>query len=337
MNKVLLTGATGFLGSYMLRLLLKKGYQVRAIRRKESPMALLQDISTEVEWVEGDVTDIDFLEEAVQGIDFVYHAAAAVSFNSKDKEKMMSVNGNGTENIVNACLDNGVKKLLHVSSIAALGRKENVTIIDENAQWENSPLNSDYAISKFKAECEVWRGIQEGLNAVIVNPTLIMGAGYWHQGTCKMFKQADKGLMFYPKGGNGFVDVRDVAELAVKLMESEISGDRFIVNAENHLFKDAFTMMAKSLEKKAPFIKAPDWSIELMWRADSLKSTLMGVEPLITKELARGLQTFFQYDNSKLLQKIDHKYRSLQTIIDETAALYLENKKNNQAYGLLDF
>ena len=337
MNKVLLTGATGFLGSYILRLLLNKGYEVRAIRRNTSPMAMLQDISDKVEWIEGDVTDLPFLEEAIKDIDFVYHAAAAVSFNSKDKEKMMLVNGIGTENIVNVCLDNGVKKLLHVSSIAALGRKENVTEIDENAQWENSPLNSDYAISKFKAECEVWRGIQEGLNAVIINPTLIMGAGYWHQGTCKMFKQADKGLKFYPKGGNGFVDVRDVAEISVKLMESEINGERFIVNAENHLFKDAFTMMSKALGRKAPFVKAPDWSIELMWRADSIKSTLLGVEPLVTKELARGLQTFFKYDNSKLLKKIDHNYRSLQTIVDETSALYLENKKNNQAFGLLEF
>ena len=337
MNKVLLTGASGFLGSYILRLLLNKGYEVRAIRRNTSPMAMLQDISDKVEWIEGDVTDLPFLEEAIKDIDFVYHAAAAVSFNSKDKEKMMLVNGIGTENIVNVCLDNGVKKLLHVSSIAALGRKENVTEIDENAQWENSPLNSDYAISKFKAECEVWRGIQEGLNAVIINPTLIMGAGYWHQGTCKMFKQADKGLKFYPKGGNGFVDVRDVAEISVKLMESEINGERFIVNAENHLFKDAFTMMSKALGRKAPFVKAPDWSIELMWRADSIKSTLLGVEPLVTKELARGLQTFFKYDNSKLLKKIDHNYRSLQTIVDETSALYLENKKNNQAFGLLEF
>ena len=337
MNKVLVTGATGFLGSYILRLLLKKGYEVRAIRRISSPMAMLQDIADKVEWVEGDVTDLPFLEEATKDIDYVYHAAAAVSFNSKDKEKMMLVNGIGTENIVNVCLDNGVKKLLHVSSIAALGRKENVTEIDENAQWENSPLNSDYAISKFKAECEVWRGIQEGLNAVIINPTLIMGAGYWHQGTCKMFKQADKGLKFYPKGGNGFVDVRDVAEISVKLMESDISGERFIVNAENHLFKDAFTMMCKALGRKAPFIKAPNWSIELMWRADSIKSTLLGVEPLVTKELARGLQTFFKYDNAKLLKKIDHNYRSLQTIVNDTAAHYLENKKNNQAFGLLEF
>ena len=337
MNKVLLTGASGFLGSYMLRLLLKKGYDVRAVRRKDSSMAILNDVIDAVEWMEGDITDLSFLEEAVQGIDYVYHAAAAVSFNSKDKDKMMFVNGTGTENIVNVCLDNGVKKLLHVSSIAALGRKENITKIDENAQWENSPLNSDYAISKFKAECEVWRGIQEGLNAVIINPTLIMGAGYWHLGTCKMFKQADKGLKFYPKGGNGFVDVRDVAEVSVKLMESEISGERFIVNSDNYLFKDAFSMMAKALGRKARFIKAPDWSIELMWRADNIKSTLLGVEPLITKELARGLQTFFQYDNTKLLKHITHNYRSLQTTIDETAALYSENKKNAQPFGILEF
>lgn len=336
MKKVLITGATGFLGSYILRLLLKKGYAVRAIRRASSPMALVQDLEHQVEWVEGDITDLPFLEEAMKDIQHVYHAAAMVSFHSKDKDSMMLINGNGTENVVNACLSNDVEKLLHVSSIAALGRKENQTKLDESAQWENSKLNSDYAISKFKAECEVWRGVQEGLDAVIINPTLIMGAGFWHLGTAKLFKQADKGLMFYPKGGNGFVDVRDVAALSIRLLESDISGERFIVNAENHFFKYAFDLMAKSFAKKGPRIKAANWAIELMWRAESLRSTLLGIEPDVTEELARGLQTFFQYDNKKLLQKLDYTYRTLEETVNETAEIYLNCKKNNQPYGIFE-
>ncbi len=334
MKKVLVTGGTGFLGSYLLRQLFKKGYELRGLRRSSSQTALVGDIYDKIEWIEGDVTDISSLEDAMKGVDHVYHAAAAVSFNSKDKTKMLQVNGDGTANVVNVALDLGIEKLLHVSSIAALGRKENQTRLDENAQWENSKLNSDYAISKFKAECEVWRGIQEGLQAVIINPTLIMGAGYWHSGTGKMFTQAEKGLMFYPQGGNGFVDVRDVAAVAIALMESDISGQRFIVNSENHLFKNAFTMMSKAFGRKAPFIKAPTWAIELMWRADNIKSVLLGVEPLVTKELARGLQTFFQYDNVKLQKAINFPFRTLEETVNNTAAVYNECKKNNLPFGL---
>jgi nucleoside-diphosphate-sugar epimerase len=335
MKKVLLTGATGFLGAYLLRQLVKKGYDVRALRRENSSLALVQDIEHQVEWVEGDITDLLSLEEAMRGVQQVYHAAAVVSFNSKDAQKMIQINGDGTANVVNLALELGIEKLLHVSSIAALGRKENQTHIDENAQWENSKLNSSYAISKFKAECEVWRGIQEGLSAVIINPTLIMGAGFWHSGTANMFRQGAKGLSIYPQGGSGFVDVRDVAAVAIELMEQNISGQRYIVNAENHSFKQLFSLIAKAMERKAPFIKMPTWGVELMWRVENLRSTLLGVDPLITQELARGFQTTFVYDNTKLQKQLNFPFRSLSTIINDTASAYKESMKNNLPYGLL--
>ncbi len=337
MKKVLVTGATGFLGSYILRLFHSKGYKLRAIKRENSSTLLIKDIVDDIEWFCGDVTDLPFMEEAISGVDWIIHAAATVSFDSNDKIKMMSVNVGGTENVVNLSLEFGIEKILHVSSIAALGRKENHSIIDENAQWENSKYNSDYAISKFKAECEVWRGIQEGLKAVIINPSLIMGAGFWHLGTCKMIKQAEKGLLFYPKGGNGFVDVRDVAEISLKLLESDISGQRYIINEDNYLFKNAFSIMSSSFNQKGPKIKSPDWLIDFIWRAEGIKSIILGTEPLITKELARGLQTFFQYDNSKIRAAFNHKFRSLEETISDVVNTYQKSKIDNISFGTLDF
>jgi dihydroflavonol-4-reductase len=333
MKKIFLTGASGFLGSYLLRALVRRGYQVRALKRKSSPLHLVQDILNQVEWVDGDINDFASLEEALEGIEDVYHAAALVSFDSKDKAEMLKVNFQGTENIVNIAQEKGIRKFLYVSSIAALGRKENVKVINEEAQWENNKYNTDYAISKFKGECEVWRAIQEGLSAVIVNPSMIMGAGYWHAGTAKMFKQIDKGLMFYPQGGTGFVDVRDVAEASIKLMESDVVGERFILNAENLFFKDVFDQIAQVLQKKPPFLKAGKGLIDLMWRLDSIKSTLLGISPVLTKELARNMQLYFEYDNSKIKKELNFQFIPIRQTIAETGLSYLDAKKNKVPFN----
>ena len=335
MKKVFLTGASGFLGSYLLRALLDKGYQVRALKRKNSPLYLIQDIADKVEWVEGDITNFPSVEEAMEGIETVYHAAALVSFNSKDKADMLKVNFQGTENIVNIALEKGIQKLLYVSSIAALGRKENMQLVNEEAQWENNKYNSDYAISKFKGECEVWRGVQEGLPAIIVNPSMIMGAGFWHSGTAKMFRQIDKGLMFYPKGGNGFVDVRDVASASIALMESKIEGERYILNAENLTFKNLFDQIAAALNKKPAFLKANDLLIDFMWRLDAFKSTLLGISPVLTKELAKNMQLCFEYDNGKIKKDLGFQFRPMNQTITDTANSYLEAKKIKANYGVM--
>jgi dihydroflavonol-4-reductase len=334
-KKVFLTGATGFVGAYLVRALLSEGYEIRAMKRKGSPLLLLGEDAKEVEWVEGDLLDLPFLEEVMQGVEQVYHAAAMVSFDPKDVRKMMEVNVRGTENLVNTALVAGVDKFLQISSIAALGRKKNEKRIDEKAQWENNSINSNYAISKFKAECEVWRGVQEGLNAVIVNPSVILGAGYWHSGTGKMFVQANKGLRFYPQGVTGFVDVRDVAWASVKLMQSEISAERFILNAENYSYLQLFSEMAEALGKKAPKWKMPHWGVELMWRAELLRSKALGVKPLITKELARNLESHYEYSAKKIEKAIDYKFIPLSQTIKETAVVLKESMNKNQAFGKL--
>lgn len=335
MKKVLLTGATGFVGAYLAHYLLQKGYAIRAIRRPNSPMQLVENIQHQLEWVEGDLLDPTFLEEVVQGVDQVYHAAALVSFNPRDQAKLLRVNGQGTAFLVNAALLHGVEKLLHVSSIAALGRKKNQGKIDEQAQWENNSINSNYAISKFKAECEVWRGIEEGLNAVIINPSMIMGAGFWNSGTSKMFMQVDKKLRVYPQGTTGFVDVRDVATAAIQLMESDISGQRFILNAENWSYYQLFSEMANGLGKKAPSWKMPGWMIELMWRMENFRSKALGVAPLVTKELARAMHAQYEYEGSKIQQHLGFQYRTLSETIEETCQALQQAKALGQSASLL--
>lgn len=336
-KKIFLTGATGFVGAYLLKALLREGYAVRALKRKNSNLQLLEEDAKAVEWVEGDLLDLPFIEEAMDGIDQVYHAAAMVSFDVKDVRKMMEVNVRGTENLVNTALLKKVGKFLHISSIAALGRKKNKVEIDEKAQWENNSINSNYAISKFKAECEVWRGVQEGLNAVIVNPSVILGAGFWRSGTSQMFWKVQKGLRFYPKGITGFVDVRDVALAAVALMESNISAERFILNGENYSYKQLFSEMALTLDKQPPKWKMPSWGVELMWRAELLRSKALGVKPLITKELARNLEAHYEYNAQKIEKALDYEFIPLHQTIQETAEALKRAKAENQLYGKLEF
>lgn len=335
-KKIFLTGATGFVGAYLVQALLNKGYAIRALKRKNSNLQLLGEDAKAVEWVEGDLLDLPFIEEAMDGIDQVYHAAAMVSFDARDVRKMMEVNVRGTENLVNTALFKKVDKFLHISSIAALGRKKNKVEIDEKAQWENNSINSNYAISKFKAECEVWRGVQEGLDAVIVNPSVIMGAGFWRSGTSQMFRKVDKGLRFYPKGITGFVDVRDVALASVALMESDIVAERFILNGENYSYKNLFSEMALALDKQPPKWKMPSWGVELMWRAELLRSKALGVKPLITKELARNLEAHYEYSAGKIEKALNYKFIPLSQTIQETAKALKAAKAKNQAYGKLE-
>lgn len=332
---ILVTGGTGFVGSYILRYLLQKGYSIKALKRASSPMNLVADIQNQVEWLEGDILDVPFLEEAMKGIDQVYHAAAMISFHPKQAAQMLKVNAEGTANIVNAALYEGIEKMVHISSIAALGRKEFQPNIDEKAQWENSKENSNYAISKFKAECEVWRGMQEGLNMVIVNPSVILGAGYWDQGSCKLFAKAAKGLKHYPQGATGFVDVRDVARASIELMESDIHSQRYILNGDNWSYQQFFTATAQALGSPSPTKKAAPWMVNLLWRLEWLRSKILQTQPLLTRETARTSLSTYYYHNDKIKQDLNFDFIPLQQCIEETAKVFQANQKVKQNYGIL--
>lgn len=334
-KKIFMTGATGFVGAYLLRQLVDRGYQVRALHRRTSRTDLVIGVQQQVEWVEGDIMNLSLLEDEMQGMDEVYHAAALVSFDPRDKDKMFRINGTGTANVVNAALHTGVGKLLHVSSIAALGRKPFRTDIDESIQWENNKLNSGYAISKFKGENEVWRGIEEGLNAVIVNPSVVLGGGFWSKGTSKFFPRVWKGQRFYPKGATGFVDVRDVARAAIELMESDQVNERFILNSVNWSYQELLNKIADALDKKRPTQKASNFIMGLAWRWEALRCRILGKKPLLTKETARTSSSTFRYRNDKIKESIGYTFYPVSKTIEETAALYKVSAESNLDYGLL--
>ena len=250
---VLVTGGTGFLGSYIIKLLVEKGYAVRAIRRSNKlPFWIPKEILDKVEWVDGDVLDVVALEEAMEGIDAVIHSAAVVSFVKKERKQMYRVNVEGTANVVNMMLEKNIRRLVHISSVAALGRTAGGGQVNEEKKWEESKVNTHYAISKSKAELQVWRGIAEGLEAVILNPSTILGYGDWNSSSCAIFKKVYEGFNWYSPGINGFVDVEDVARVAILLMENSISEERFIVNGDTWPFKKLQDVMADAFGKKHP-------------------------------------------------------------------------------------
>ncbi|MFN4253971.1 MAG: NAD-dependent epimerase/dehydratase family protein [Saprospiraceae bacterium] len=319
----LVTGGTGFLGSYLLRELVAKGCRVRALRRASSQMDLVRDVADRVEWAEGDVNDLWALEEALRGVTHVYHCAAMVSFHPRDVRNMMKINVEGTANIVNLCLETGVRKLVHVSSIAAVGRTKERPQLDETSKWVDGPLNTNYAISKHLSEMEVWRGHAEGLPVGIVNPAIILGAGRWHEGSARFFKQVFDGLKFCPVGRSGFVDVRDVARFMVSLMDSGISGQRYILSADSWSYRQFFDAVAASLQVPAPGIRVEPWLAEVAWRVEWLKEKLTGIQPMVTRESARTSVNSFFYGNEKSRSVFGFEYRPLAETIAEVGAQFL--------------
>lgn len=317
---VFVTGGTGFLGSHLLRHLVAQGQQIRALRRANSRLDLVADIAQKVDWVEGDVNDLPALEAIfAEGVTQVYHCAAVVSFHPRDRAKLLKINVEGTANIVNFCLETGVKKLVHVSSIAALGRSPQRRDLDETCLWVENPLNTHYAISKYRSEMEVWRGQAEGLPVAIVNPAMILGAGRWDEGTARLFQQVKKGLRFWPAGTTGFVDVADVVRFMQLLMESDISGERYILSAENWPYKQFFEQVAAELGVAPPSTRVTPFLAEMAWGVEWLREKLTGSQPIVTRESARSSGQAFFYDNRKSRSVFGFGYRSVEETIAEVA------------------
>jgi len=247
---ILVTGGTGLLGSHLLLDLTKAGKQVRAIKRHSSNIQLIRKVFSyyvedpdklmgQIEWVDADLLDFFSIEEALSGVTEIYHAGAIVSFYPKDHKEMLKVNIDGTSNLVNRAIEAKVEKFCYVSSVATLGRTDNDGLSDEETFWKPSRKNSVYAISKYGAEREIWRAMEEGLNAVIVNPSLILGPGFWEDNS-GLFRLVWQGLKYYTRGVNGYVDVRDLSKVMVRLMDRNIFGERFIVSAENLSYEQLF-------------------------------------------------------------------------------------------------
>ncbi|MEO7312126.1 MAG: NAD-dependent epimerase/dehydratase family protein [Chitinophagaceae bacterium] len=298
---ILITGGTGMLGAHLIEQMHQQGILTRAIYRTVIPPTLAHA----AEWFKADILDVVALEEAMEGVSHVYHCAGYVSFNAKDKKELHRVNIEGTANIVNACLDAGVEKLVHVSSVAALGRIRPGQMINESMNWTEDTSNSEYGKTKYLGEVEVWRGVGEGLNAVIINPSIIIGRhGDWEKGSMAIFKNIYKGFPWYSTGGTGFVDADDIVRVMMQLMNSDINAERFVVSAENRSYKDLFFMIADSFGKKRPQKLVTPFLAAVVWRLEKVKSWFTHKDPLVTKETAATALAIADFDNSKLLKAL---------------------------------
>jgi dihydroflavonol-4-reductase len=313
---ILVTGATGFLGSELAKQLAEKGEPLRCTKRAHSIIPLLLLPYPQIEWVDADMLDIFALEKALEGVTQVYHCAAWVSLKQADKNPMIRTNVTGTANLVNLCLDRDIK-LVHVSSIAAVGQAKPGELITENHYLEVTTENDGYAISKLESEMEVWRGIAEGLNAVIVNPSLIIGANAGTAGSGQLFETVRKGLKFYTTGTAGFVDVEDVAKCMIALMNSDITEQRYIISAENRDYKQLTAEIAQGFNSKPPGTLAKPWMMELAWRGAAFMGFLTRKAPALDKITAQSASQARNFDNSKIKEATGIEFKPVSRSIAE--------------------
>ncbi|NNT70768.1 NAD-dependent epimerase/dehydratase family protein [Flavobacterium sp. IMCC34852] len=324
---ILVTGGTGLVGSHLLLQLAESEAKIRAIYRNQknidktkSLFRLYQKeaLFNKIEWVEADIIDIPSLEIAFQNIECVYHCAALISYDPKDEDRLRKTNIEGTANIVNFCLAYNIKKLCHVSSIAALGDlKPHEKQITEETEWNPEAPHSDYAISKYGAEMEIWRGQQEGLQVVIVNPGVIFGTGFWGQGSSVFFSAVKKGFPFYTKGSTGYVGVTDVVKIMIALMQSNISGERFSIIAENLTFKEVIYTIAEKLKAKKPKTEAKPWMLAIAWRLDWFVATVFRTKRQLSKYSVNAILSDDIISNDKIKNALNFEFQSIDSVVQE--------------------
>ncbi len=339
---ILVTGGTGLIGSRIILDLIREGHQVRALKRPNSDTTFIKQVFEhyledpgssydKIEWVNGDILDVLSLDDSMDQVEYVYHSAALVSFEPGAGKKLRELNEKGTANVINSCLNHSVKKLCYISSIAALGRPEDgEDFIDETLKWKASKYNTNYAISKYAGEREVWRGIAEGLNAIIVNPSIVLGISNPSKGSSRIFRSVWTGLKFYPPGINGFVDVEDVSRASIELMKSVITNERFILNGINITYRELFTRIADELDKKPPSTETSLWMLEAAWMFEAVKSVITGKKPLLTKETARTSGNRFRYSNSKIKEAINYEFKDFDDTIAELGNYYSDLFSRNK-------
>ncbi|MFP4059554.1 MAG: NAD-dependent epimerase/dehydratase family protein [Bacteroidota bacterium] len=336
---IFVTGGTGLLGAHLLYHLVSGGEKVRAFKRASSDITITREIFNyysaggdrlfqQVKWVEGDLHFYPSVREMIEEAEIVYHCAAFVSFDPARKSRMIKDNIEVTANIVNSMLDKGKGKLCFVSSTAALGASVNGEMVDENCLWKPARDTSAYSKSKYKSEMEVWRGIMEGLDAVIVNPSVIIGPGNWGKSSSALFTSIWKGMRFYTEGVTGYVDVNDVAECMITLTNSDISGERYIISAENKTYREIFTLIAKELGRKPPSIKATPIMASLAWRTEWLRGKLFFTVPAITRETALAGFNKVHFSNQKIRETTGISFKPIKESIRETARLFPGKNEN---------
>lgn len=333
---ILVTGGTGLVGGHLLWHLLQRHDTVIALKRNSSDLAVLKrifcfytdrpdDFLQRIEWRTADITDSIALNENVDEIDIVYHCAAVVSL-GKGSSALMDTNVAGTRNMVELALSRNVKKFCFVSSIAACGFASDKTFIDEQTPWAANEHKTMYALSKYNAEQEVWKGIQKGLNAVIVNPGVILGASGSSNGSSLIFSQVRKGLIFYTLGGSGYVDVRDVVRAMMQLVDSDISAERFVLIGDNLSNKEIITMIADSFGKRRPFINVSKNLLLVVGIIVEGVGKVFRINPMIDRSFARSATNRSYYSSQKIINSLNFKFTPLNECIDDVCKYLLKQK-----------
>lgn len=333
---ILVTGSTGLLGSHVVIHLLQEGYEVKAMYRSErkknhfiqllehNAPAIYPDCLSKLTWFKGDILNLEDVKQAIENCDTVVHCAALVSFHRRDFNNLFQINRVGTANLLNFALEQGVKHFIHVSSTAAVGKNtestENELVVESN-KWNQEEKVSGYSLSKYSAEKEVWRAIEEGLNCSIVNPSIMFGPGDWNESSLKIFRTLQEGLRFYTPGANAFVDVRDVVRLIAIMIQKGATNDRFLVTGTNMEFKLLFEQICEQLEVKPPKHLAGPFLVGLAWRLSGFFARFYGKKPTITKESARSSQSVVKYSSEKVLKAFpEFSFRPLSETIADTIA-----------------
>jgi dihydroflavonol-4-reductase len=333
-NMNLVTGASGLLGSHVVLELLQKGEYVRAFSRNRNDGEILKRLAefykldmtshwNKLSWFQGDILNVDDLEDAFLDVKNVYHCAAVVSYHRRDRKSMYAINVDGTSNVVNTALLYPGIRLCHTSSIAALGRTHHMQTVKESDNWTDSTVHTHYAITKHLAENEVWRGMEEGLNAVIVNPALILGPGPKGQSSNAILEHILKEWNYFPVGGTGFIHVRDAAQAMLGLMEKQITGERYTLSADNILYKDLWQKAALQLKVRVPKKELPSWLTKLALLTEGLKELFTGKKAGVTRESIASMKIRFLYDHQKIEKQLTLKFRSMdEALADAVGFMY---------------
>ena len=319
------TGANGLLGSFIIRKLIEENEPFIAFKRSNSDVSLLSDLSEKIQWRELDLCNPVSMDDALQGVTAIIHAAAMVSFNPRKASAISRINTDGTRNLVNACLANGIRHFIHISSVGALGRVKDQTLIDENHKWVESASHNSYATSKYLAELEVFRAQEEGLRTVILNPSVILAPADWTKSSARLFKYIWDEPLFYIDGSLNYVDVRDVATVAWKVLNSGTENERFIVSAGAVSFKEFFDAVARRFGKRPPMIKLNANLLKIVAGFEAIRAKLRRSEPLVTPDAARLAGNFFQFQNNKIITELDFEFRPLGNTLDWCCQYYMQN------------
>ncbi len=340
---IFVTGGTGLVGSHLLYELTSAGKQVKALKREASDTSQVlktfsyyspnpEKLFEKIDWVDGDILDYFSLEKGMKGVTEIYHCAAIISFYPNERKKMIANNVEGTSNLVNAAIENGANKLCHVSSVSALGSSENGTPVTEQTNWIPSKKVTGYSESKFFSEVEIWRGTEEGLDAVIVNPSIILGPTKWDNGSARFFKLMYDEFKFYSRGVKGFVDVRDVVKAMIWLMDDthfeNSKNQRFLLSAENLSMQDLFCQISDALGKPRPKYFTSNFLLGIIWRTAKIISLATGKPPFISRETAATSNKNSFYNGNKIKQFIDFEYTPIKETINQTSQFLKKDRSN---------